>query len=127
MIPKKEKLKKGSWQKKVSPILILLFAMSVVGFLAVSNLRINQKRASLLSRIEELRKEVQELEEKNEELRAGIFKTEEESHLEEKAREQGFVREGETPVVVKPFEGGEKEEIQAEKNLWQKILEKLGF
>lgn len=127
MIPKKEKVKKGSRPKKFFPVLILFFTLGVIGFLAFSNLRINQKRALLLSQIENLKKETQILEEKNERLRAGISQTERESYLEEKVREQGFIKEGETPVVVKPMEESEKELPEEQKNVFQRFLEKLGF
>lgn len=127
MIPKKEKFKKGSWQKIFLSVLILFFALGVVGFLALSNLRINQKRASLLSQIETLEKEIQILGEKNEKLRAGISQTEKESYLESKIREQGFVKEGETPVVVKPMEESNKELPEEQKNIFQKFWGKLGF
>ena len=99
----------------------------IVGFLLYSNWKINQKRAELKDRIEELAREIQILEEKKIQLEAGIEWSQSEEYLEETAREKlGLKKPGEEVVVVTPPEGSE-EGTEEEKSFWKKILEKLGF
>lgn len=124
MIAKNKKTKKDSnFQTIFFSLLIGIFLLGSVGFLIISNFKINQKRGELTNKIESLKKEVQALEEKNKQLQAGISQTESESYWEEKAREQGFVREGEQAVVVKPVEEIPKEEVKEQKNLFQRIFD----
>ena len=107
--------------------LIGILTLLVIGFLIFSNLKISQKRAELTSRIETLKKEIQILEEKNQELRASLTQTESESYWEEKIREQGYKKPGEEQVVVLPPEKSQEQEVKEQKNFWQKFLEKLGL
>ncbi|GAH35419.1 unnamed protein product [marine sediment metagenome] len=99
----------------------------VIGFLIFSNLKISQRRADLTARIGDLKKEIQILEKKNQELRAGITQTESESYWEERIREQGYKKPGEEQVVVLPGEESEEGKTGEQRSLWQRILEKIGF
>lgn len=126
MITKTKKFKKGTRQTIFFSTLIGFLVLLIVGFLIFSNLKISQRRAELTSRIEALKKEIQTLEEKNQQLRAGISQVETESYLEKEARERlGLKKPGEEVVVVLPPE--EEEVKKEEKSFWQKILEKIGF
>lgn len=91
-------------------IFFSLLILILIGFLLFSNLKIVQRRAQLEEKIENLRKEIQTLEEKKEKLEAGISESQKESYLEERAREQGFVKKGEKPVVILPPKENEKKE-----------------
>jgi cell division protein FtsB len=123
-----KKIKKGNDRKSIFfPILFSLIFLAVIGFLVITNWKINQKRAELQTKIENLKKEIQILEEKKAKLKAGILETEEESYWEEMAREQGYKRPGEEQVVVLPPKKNEKKETEKLKNLWEKFLEKIGF
>ena len=128
MIAKNRKIKKTgkSWNIFFS-ILIGIFFLGLVGFLVVSNLKINQKRAELINKIEELKKETQLLEKKNEELKAGIFQTESDVYWEAKLYEQGYKKPGEEAVVVLPPAGKDETTVPKEKNFWENLLEKFGF
>ena len=127
MIAKIKRIKKGSGKNIFSSVLIIISILAVVGFLIFSNLRISQRRAELRSQVEAIEKKIQLLEEKNQELRAGIIKTQSESYWEEKIREQGYKKPGEEQVVVLPPEESKGEETGAEKSFWQKFLDQLGF
>jgi len=118
MIAKFKRQKKRKFREEIIfQILFSILTLALIGFLIISNLKINQKKAKLIEEIEKLEKEIQTLEEKNQKLKAGISETEKESHWEEIAREQGYIREGENPVVVLP---PKEEEIEKgeEKNIW---------
>ena len=128
MIQKTRKIKRGVSLKTISfSVIILLLIFFFIGFLIVSNWKINQRRAELISQITTLEKEIETLEKKNQELKAGASQFSDESYLEEMAREKlGLKKPGEEVVVVLPPPESEKEKPK-EKNFWQKILEKLGF
>jgi len=125
MIAKKKKTEKGSALKNVFySVLIGAFLLFVVGFLVISNFNINQRRGELISQIEELNKEIQMLEERNENLKAGIVQTETDVYWEEKLREQGYKRPGEEQIVVLPSEGNdEASSTEEEKNIFEKFLD----
>ena len=127
MIAEIKRIKKGSRKNILSPVLIIITILAVIGFLTFSNLKISQRRAELRSQIESVKKEIQLLEKKNSELRAGITKTESESYWEEKIREQGYKKLGEEQVVVLPPEESKEKETKTEKSFWQKFLDQLGF
>jgi len=127
MIAKIKRIKKSPGKNIFSSALIIISILAVIGFLTFSNLKISQRKTELRSQIEAFKKEIQLLEEKNQELRAGITKTESESYWEEKIREQGYKKPGEEQVVVLPPEESKEKETKAEKSFWQKFLEEIGF
>lgn len=125
MIAKKKKSKK-SQQSPFFPILFIFLISAFISLLVFYNFKINQRRTKLLSEIRELEKEIQNLEEKNAQLKAGISQVGKESYWEERVREQGFVREGENQVVVLPPESNlEKEQEFQKEGIWKEISEKL--
>lgn len=81
----------------------------------------------MLSQIDILQKEIQATQEKNDKLKAGITQIGKDVYWEEKIREQGFKKPGEEQVVVLPPQGSTVEPSQQQKNLWQKLLNKIGF
>ena len=119
--------KEGPYQTIFFSILIGIITFGLIGFLVISNWKITQKRAELQNKIESLKEEIQILEEKNQQLRAGILETTKESYWEEKIRQEGYKRPGEEQVVVLPPEKSQEAEVKEQKNLWQKFLEKLGL
>ncbi len=124
MITKKEKVRKREFRQSLFfSILIGTFLLGAVSFLVISNLRINQKRAELIDRIENLRTEIQALEGKNQQLKAGLIQTESEIYWEGKAREQGYKKPGEEAIVVLPPEDKGQESIGEEKSFVEKILD----
>ena len=127
MLAKKVKNKKARETLLFSVIFVLLF-FSVTGFLVVSNWNINQKRNDLNTKIESLRKEVQDLEERKVQLQAGINQSQSQEYLEEVARESlDLKKPGEDVVVVKQSATTTEETTAQEKNFWQNIKEKIGF
>jgi len=120
----KSKRKKNRGEEKVFQILFSIFSLVLVGFLIISNLKIDRKRKELTEKIKALTEEIQILEEKKEELKAGISQTEKESYWEERIREQGYMKEGEEAVVIKQVGMTEEKETEG-KNLWQKFIEEI--
>ena len=123
MIPKTKKIRKRKTFPFFSIILILGF-LGVIGLLVVGNWKIGQRRAELTARIESLKKDIAELEKKNEEMQTGLSQKGEEGYLEKEARERlNLKKPGEEVVVVVPPK--EEEESQEAKSFWEKIWETI--
>lgn len=80
-------------------------------------------------KVQALEKEIDDLERKNEELKSGLNSASQESYLEKEAREKFQLKKpGEKVVAVLPPEEIPEPVLkEPSKNLWQIILEKLGF
>ena len=125
MIAKFKRQKKSRFKKGVIFQAVFFILVSfLIGFLFVSNLKINKKRAELIKRIEFLGEEIQILEEEKQKLESAISQTEKDSYWEEIVREQGYIRTGENPVVVVPPTEAQ-EELKADQNFSEKLLENL--
>ena len=128
MITKNKKFKKEDKTQDIffSVFLTVLF-FGAVGFLVVSNYRINQKRSEMLEKIDSLKKEIQVLQQKNKGLEVGISQATSTAYQEEKMREQGYQKPGEQNVVVLPPEDKTATTTEKAKNWWEKFLEKINF
>ena len=123
-----EKNERSSSKDKFTLIILGILFFAIIGFLAVSNFRINKKKIELQSQADSLKKEIQILEEKKEQLRAGILEGESETFLEKEARDRlGLKKPGEEVVAVLPPKETTQNTTQQNKSLWQRILQKLGF
>ena len=123
-----EKNERSSSKDKFTFIILGILFFAIIGFLAFSNFRINKKKIELQSQADSLKKEIQILEEKKEQLRAGILEGESETFLEKEARDRlGLKKPGEEVVAVLPPKETTQEKPQQNKSLWQRILQKLGF
>lgn len=119
--PKKIKEKSDVFFQVAFSILTIF----LVGFLLVSNVKIEKRRSEMSVRIDSLKKEIQTLQQKKDELESNLSQTGKESYWEEKIREEGYVKEGENPVVVMPPEknqtGSEQKQEGFSAGLWEKI------
>ncbi len=121
----KEKRKRVLRQKKFFQIFFSIWILILVGFLAFSNFKISQKRKKLNVELQILKEKVAALKEKKAQLEAGISQTKKESYWEEKIRQEGYVREGENPVVILPPPAFQKEETSQQQNFSKSLLEKV--
>ena len=123
MVAKSDKNKKESL---FFSILLGVLVFVVIGFLIVSNLRINQRRNELNSQLQSLQQELQALEAKKTQLESDFSESSEESYLEKEARERfNLKKPGEEVVAVLPAE--EEEGGVEEKGFWQKIWDRIKF
>jgi len=117
------KIKKmDSKEERIPQILFPIFTIALIGLLLISNLKMNPKRAKLTEEIESLKKELEILEEKNQKLKTGLSQTEKESYWEEKIRQEGYMKEGENPVVILPPKETPKEKVVENQKLSEKFL-----
>ncbi len=105
MIAKLKKNKRENKQSLIFSISLGLALTVVVGFLVISNLRINQKRTELSGQREYLQRQLQALEEKKDRLQTQISDSVQDDYLETEARERfNLKKPGEEVVVVLPPE-----------------------
>jgi len=103
MIPHSKKFRKGP--SKILPLFFALFLLLLIGFLAISNWELNQKRVKFNSQLEILSKKIQNLENINRNLKEKISAIPEENYLEKVAREIfNLKKPGEQVVVIKKEE-----------------------
>ena len=117
--------RKEAKETKIFIAILILSVAIIAGLLFISNYEISQKRKQLLSRINELKQEIEYLEDKNISMEQDISKSQDDEYWEAKIREHGYKKPGETVVVVKK-EGGEEQvvkETDTEEN--NDILRKL--
>jgi len=118
--------RRGSRQNIFFSVLLGVLLLVVVGFLIVSNWRINQKRTEYQAQIEVLQAELQALEIKRQQLQSQISQTSEGEYLEEQARETlNLKKQGEEVVKVLPAE--EETTGEPKKGFWRKVWDKIKF
>ena len=124
MVSKKRKrIKNKHLHSNLSLILTGILFFAIIGFLVFSNLRIGQRRKEMTRKIEDLTKEIQLLEEKNQELKEGIFDAESDVFWEAKLYEQGYKKPGEEAIVVIPTDKEEEEILSEEKAFFENLLD----
>ncbi|MBI2042587.1 MAG: septum formation initiator family protein [Candidatus Nealsonbacteria bacterium] len=103
MIAKYKKNQREDRQQLIFSISLGLALAVVVGFLVVSNFRINQKRDELDAQRDYLQRQLQILEEKRDQVQAQISEAAKEDYLETEARERfNLKKPGEEVVAVLP-------------------------
>ena len=131
MIAKFRKNKRPRKHRKESvffSIFLTILFFCVIGLLIISNVKINQRRGELNSRIESLKTEMRALEEEKQILEAQVSQTEMESYLEKEARERfNLKKPGEEVVAFTKEKAEPGQQTEQEKTFLQKILEKLKF
>jgi cell division protein FtsB len=108
-------------------VFLVALTLAIFGFLLDANLRINKKRAEISSQISFLEKELRALEQKKQEYEFKISKAQTDEFWEEKLREQGYKKPGESVFVVIPPKEGTSSEPTKKKIWWQSFLEMFGF
>jgi len=128
MLRKKYK-EEESRKKLVTSTIIGITLLIIASFLIFSNWKINQRREELIGRIIDLQTEIKSLEERREQLNAGISEVSDSDYAEEVLREKGlYKKEGEDVVViVPPEEEQEEKEKEEEKGIWDSILGTLNL
>jgi len=105
MINRPRRSREDSRQNTFFSLLLGGLLLIVVIFLVVSNLRINQRRADLTSKLDNLKKEITDLEKEKEDLQAKAAQGNDQSYLEQQARERfNLKKPGEDVITVIPPE-----------------------
>ncbi len=126
MIKKKYRKKRGKpFQNIFLPLFLGFLFLIIIISLIISNWKISKRRSELNERTLRLIQEIQILEERNEQLKAGVSQTLQSDYAEKILREKGlYKKKGEKMVVILPPEEEEKNKKE-EKSIWEKILGKL--
>jgi len=127
MIAKKGRNKKTRETVLFSVVFILLF-FGITGFLVISNWNINQKRSDLDTKIESLRKQIQDMEERKAQLEKGLDQSQSLDSVEALGRNVlDYKKPDEDVVVVKQPASTTQAAATQTKNFWQTIKDKIGF
>ena len=123
MVAKFKTIKKAlSWRDIIFPVLMVGLLVIIVGFLVVSNYRINKRRAELGARIDELKAEIQILEERRQGLEAKISQADQDSYLEKEARERfNLKKPGEEVVAIIQPDAKSEESKAVAKQWWNPL------
>jgi len=120
----KKNRSRQSIETKIFNGLLIISCLIIAGFLIFSNIKISQKRKILETRIDSLKQEIENLEQRNEELKGGMSETQDNAYWEEKIREYGYQKPGETAVVIKKDQES-NQATTAPKNIWEKFLTEI--
>ncbi|KKS89097.1 MAG: Septum formation initiator [Parcubacteria group bacterium GW2011_GWF2_43_11] len=126
MIAKSKKIKNTSKQTIFLSVFLSILLFTVVGYLVVSNLQINSRRAELNSQLIKLQAELNALEAKKAQLQAQVSEVANDEYLDKEARETfNLKKPGEEVVTILPAESSEG--LQKEENFFLKIIDKIKF
>ncbi len=102
MIAKKYSKKKTFWQNKILYTLLILLNFSIIVFLFSSNVKLYSERQKVKAQSINLNKEINNLEQKKEELRNLFSADTDQEYTERILREKGlYQKPGEKVVVIK--------------------------
>jgi cell division protein FtsB len=87
-------------RKKKEERFVLFLLVFFLVFLLFLNFKIFQERKKIKEKADSLRSEIENLIKKKEEIEKSLSESKKETFWEEKAREQGFIKEGEEPIII---------------------------
>jgi cell division protein FtsB len=100
MITKKRRYKKGNKQDKALMGLLVFLDILIIGFLIFGNLKLYAENKAINKQYSNINKELEQLENKNEELKELFAFTSEEEYIERILREKGMYKKAGEEVVV---------------------------
>ena len=126
MIAKNKKIKNESKQTIFFSVLLGVLIFTVIGYLVVSNLRINARRTELKAQLIKLQTELNALEAKKSQLQAQVSEATNDEYLDKEARETfNLKKPGEEVVTILPAENNVNG--QKEASFLEKIIDKIKF
>lgn len=118
-----KKIKQGLFFK----LFFVIFIIILICFLFISNWKINEKRTRLNKQVNELKEQIQVLQDKKKNLENKAFQSLQGSNLEKEARERFNLKKPDEEVVVVLSEEDGIKELLKEKGFWEKIWDKINF
>lgn len=118
--------KKINKDEESIPLFFFTLLISVfIIFLLFSFFRIQERKNQFNKELQELKEKLIQLQEKRDLSKLQITQIEKESFWEEKIRKEGYVKEGEKPVVVlkQQVDKNESKDEKVRENFFQKIKE----
>jgi len=116
---KKKKIK--TFKRKISSVLFFTIVILIIVFLISTNWKINKRRNDLIEKRDTLQAQIQELEEKNRQLKKQEIEAGSKDHLEEAAREQLDLKKPGEEVIIIQKEEEEENNVEEEQSWWGKF------
>ena len=104
MITKKKLKKKPGLQKTILEFFLTITMVGIISFLVSGNIKLFQKKRRTNEQYFELKKEIQNVEGKNKELKTMFYQASQREYLERLIREKGLYKKPGEKVIV--IEGG---------------------
>jgi len=128
MITKKRRYKKGNKQDKELMGLLVFLDILIIGFLVFGNLKLYAENKAINRQCVNINKELEQLENKNRELKELFAFTSEEEYIERILREKGMYKKAGEEVVVITRDNvlgdSTKQAIRTETaSIWDKIAD----
>jgi cell division protein FtsB len=102
MITKKSHKKNYSWSDKFLIVLLVVFNFSILGFLMIANSKLFIEKNKVRGQNITFQKQIQELEQKNDELRELFASVKNQAQAEKFLREKAlYKKEGEEVIIIK--------------------------
>lgn len=127
----RQKIIKQRREQRVFSAILGLFLLILTCLLVFSNWKIGQKRKELLFGVEKLRSMMNAMQVEGEKLREHVLESETEAYWEEKLREHGYKKPGESVVIIKKEDGPDQiilePELQENKGsgFWQVFMAQI--
>jgi len=126
MIAKNKRNKNDSTQNIFFSVLLGVLLFTIVGYLIVSNVKINSRRMELNAQLIKLQAELNDLEAKKAQLQAQVSAAGNDEYLDKEARETfNLKKPGEEVVTVLP--AATSASAQQPAGFWDKIIDKIKF
>ena len=117
---------RNNFSEKFKKFIYIFSILIIIVFLIISNLKINQKISNINKTVSQWEQKLKTLEERNQQLKAGIDQSLQSDYEEEILREKGmFKKKGENMVIVLTPQQEKSGAQQPVKNLLDQILETL--
>jgi cell division protein FtsB len=125
MIPKKIKKRKAD-SSLFFTVTLGLVCLTAIVFLVASNWKMGQRTGTLNSQVENLKAQINDLEQKKADLENGISQSQSQEYPEQVARNDlNMQKPGEEALVVKGEATTTEETQEVPKNFWEKIWDKF--
>lgn len=113
---------KSSFKNILTSIILLFVFFAIIASLVAANIKIRKRRSEIISRKENLQKELESIKKLSKALEEEMVGIEDDEYLEKIAREQlGLKLPGEKVVFITREETEEKEEEEKEKEWWDRM------
>jgi len=113
--------KKKKIKSKISTVLFFTVVVLIIVFLISTNWKINRRRKELIEKRDALQAQIQELEQKNKNLKEQEIEAGSMDHLEEAAREQLDLKKPGEEVVVIQKEEEEESNAEEGQSWWDRF------
>lgn len=107
-------------------VVIIIFVLTAVGFLILSNWKMYKRRADLNAQVESYKKQIEIMQKENSQIQSSLSQQDNSDYSEKEIRERlGLKKPGENVVIIVPPKNNGEVKPAEPQSLWQKILSNI--